>query len=53
MDGAAVEDEESVEDEDAAHQSLSAAIAAIATSKPATRVRRIRTRWVVVPARSA
>jgi hypothetical protein len=47
MDGAAVEDE------DAAHQSLSAAIAAIATSKPATRVRRIRTRRVVVRARSA
>ena len=41
-----------VEDEDAGHWWLSAAIAAMTTSRPATRILRIRIRRVAVRARS-
>jgi hypothetical protein len=50
MGGAAVEDGESVEDEDAGHRWQREAIAASATSRPAIRVLRIRNRRVVVRA---
>ena len=48
MGGAAAEDEDAVEDEDAGNWSpRTAAIAATTTSRPATRILRIRVRRVV------
>ena len=44
MGAGAVEDEESVDDEDDGHRELRAAIAAITTNRPATRALRIRIR---------
>ena len=46
MGDGAVEDEEAVENEDAGHWWLRAAIAAMTTSSPAARIRRIRIRRV-------
>jgi len=52
MGAVAVEDEESLEDEDARHSRLRAVIAAMTTRRPATRVLRIRIRWGAVRAGS-
>jgi hypothetical protein len=52
MGAAAVEDEESLEDEDARHSRLRAVIAAMTTRRPATRVSRIRIRRGAMRARS-
>jgi hypothetical protein len=52
MGAAAVEGEESLEDEDARHSRLRAVIAAMTTRRPATRVLRIRIRRGAMRARS-
>jgi hypothetical protein len=52
MGAAAVEDEKSLEDEDARHSRLRAVIAAMTTRRPATRDLRIRIRRGAVRARS-